>query len=170
MVIKRVVSYVFRVVESWNNEILIQETKRQYSFQKSVGFSTHGFFRGNITIGEGTYINDYYRIISGTTSKVVIGSNCAIGRFVSIAAITHSKIRPTKSERYSEHLKVEKDIYIGNGVWIGDNVSILPGIQIGDNAILGANAVITKNVSRFQVVGGVPAKVLGINTEHHQYQ
>lgn len=50
------------------------------------------------------------------------------------------------------------DIVIGNDVWIGYEAVILSGVTIGDGAIIGARAVVTKDVSPYTIVGGVPAK------------
>ncbi len=50
------------------------------------------------------------------------------------------------------------DIVVGNDVWIGYEAVILSGVHIGDGAIIGARAVVTKDVSPYTVVGGVPAK------------
>ena len=50
------------------------------------------------------------------------------------------------------------DTIIGNDVWIGYEAIILSGVQIGDGAIIGARAVVTKDISPYTVVGGVPAK------------
>ena len=36
----------------------------------------------------------------------------------------------------------------------------MPGVTIGKNAIIGANAVVTKDVLDYNIVGGVPAKVI----------
>lgn len=51
-------------------------------------------------------------------------------------------------------------IKIGNDVWIGANAVILPGVTIGNGAIVGAGAVVTKDVSSYAIVGGVPAKII----------
>lgn len=50
------------------------------------------------------------------------------------------------------------DIIIGNDVWIGYEAVILAGVTVGDGAIIGTRAVVTKDVSPYTVVGGVPAK------------
>ena len=55
-----------------------------------------------------------------------------------------------------------KPIRAGKKVWIGANATILPGVTIGDHAIVAAGAVVTKDVPANVIVGGVPAKVIGI--------
>ena len=52
----------------------------------------------------------------------------------------------------------ERPVYIGNDVWIGDRALILPGVHIGDGSIIAAGAVVTKDVSPYSIVAGVPAR------------
>jgi virginiamycin A acetyltransferase len=52
------------------------------------------------------------------------------------------------------------DIVIGNDVWIGYEAVILSGVHIGDGAIIGARAVVTKDISPYTIVGGIPAKAI----------
>jgi acetyltransferase-like isoleucine patch superfamily enzyme len=49
---------------------------------------------------------------------------------------------------------------VGNDVWIGYGAIILPGVRIGDGAIVGAGAVVTHSVGDFEIVAGVPARVV----------
>ena len=57
-------------------------------------------------------------------------------------------------------IRNNKPIIIGNDVWIGANVIIMPGVKIGDGAVLAAGAVITKDVNPYEIVGGVPARLI----------
>ncbi len=50
------------------------------------------------------------------------------------------------------------DIVNGNDVWIGYEAVILAGVTIGDGAVIGTRAVVTKDVSPYTIVGGVPAR------------
>lgn len=52
------------------------------------------------------------------------------------------------------------DIIIGNDVWIGYEAVIMAGVHIGNGARIGTRAVVTKDVKPYEVVGGVPAKLL----------
>lgn len=54
-------------------------------------------------------------------------------------------------------------VKVGRNAWIGANVVVLKGVSIGNNAIVAAGAVVTKDVEQFEIVAGVPAKVIGYN-------
>ena len=54
------------------------------------------------------------------------------------------------------------NVTIGNDVWIGNNVQILSGVTINNGAVIGAGAVVTKDVDSYTMVGGVPAKPIGL--------
>ena len=51
-------------------------------------------------------------------------------------------------------------IIIEDKVWIGFGVSVLKGVTIGEGAVVGARSVVTKDVPRYTVVAGNPAKVV----------
>lgn len=51
-------------------------------------------------------------------------------------------------------------IVIGNDVWIGYGAFIRRGVTIGDGAVIASHAVVTKDVSPYAIVGGVPAEVI----------
>ena len=55
---------------------------------------------------------------------------------------------------------VYESIFVEKGVWIGANATILPGIRIEEGAIIAAGAVVTKNVKKNCLYGGVPAKLI----------
>jgi maltose O-acetyltransferase len=57
-------------------------------------------------------------------------------------------------------------VKIGNYVWICARAIILKGVTIGDNAIVGAGALVTKDVPENAIVGGNPAKVIGMRKTH----
>lgn len=54
----------------------------------------------------------------------------------------------------------EKDIVIEDNCWIGYGAQIMPGITIHNGSVVGAGAVVTKDVEKNTVVGGVPATVI----------
>jgi acetyltransferase-like isoleucine patch superfamily enzyme len=58
------------------------------------------------------------------------------------------------------HVIKRGKISIGNHVFIGDGSIILPSVTIGDFSIIAAGSVVTKDVSGWEVWGGVPAKFI----------
>lgn len=49
---------------------------------------------------------------------------------------------------------------IENDVWCGANVTILKGVTIGRGSVVAAGAVVTKSFPPYNIIGGVPAKLL----------
>lgn len=83
-----------------------------------------------------------------------IGDNVSIGPRCTLVVVSH----PNFSAVRNNLKKPEYKIIIENNVWLGAGVIVLPGITIGENAIVAAGAVVTKDVEKNSVVGGVPAK------------
>lgn len=49
---------------------------------------------------------------------------------------------------------------ICNDVWIGDGALITAGVHVGDGAVIGARSVVTRDVEPYEIVAGVPARVI----------
>lgn len=69
--------------------------------------------------------------------------------------------------KYFNNVEFEKipfrknmSVVIENDVWIGANVVILPGVHIADGAVIAAGSVVTHDVGAYEIVGGIPAKLI----------
>lgn len=54
---------------------------------------------------------------------------------------------------------ISKDINIEDNVWIGNRVIILGGVTIGEGAIIQAGSTVVKDIPKYAIAGGHPAKV-----------
>lgn len=61
------------------------------------------------------------------------------------------------------------EVVISDYAWIGTRVMILPGVAIGLGAVVAAGAIVTKNAEPFQVVAGIPAKVISLRKRDLRY-
>ena len=131
----------------------------------------------NSTVGYATYIGNNSQL-----PNTIIGAYCSIANNVKVISDTHpsSKYVSThpaffsllkqagftyvKKQLFNEKLYFDEtseiDVKIGNDVWIGTNVIIIGGIEIEDGAIIATGSLVSKNVKSYDIVGGVPAKVI----------
>lgn len=56
---------------------------------------------------------------------------------------------------------------VEDDVWIGYNAIILSGVKIGRGSVVAAGSVVTRDVPRYSIVAGVPARVLGMRFAEH---
>lgn len=100
---------------------------------------------------------------------LVVGRYCSIAKTVRSAPInhpfdamtTHPALYEKKFGVVAEDIHYSDPQVIEDDVWIGHNAVILPGCRrIGRGAIVGAGAIVTRDVPRYAVVAGNPAKVL----------
>lgn len=52
--------------------------------------------------------------------------------------------------------------FVEDDVWIGHGAIVLSGVRIGRGAIVAAGSVVTKDVDRYTIVAGNPARKIGI--------
>lgn len=100
---------------------------------------------------------------------LVIGRYCSIAKTVRSAPInhpfeaisTHPALYESKFGVVESNLEYHDPQVIEDDVWIGHNVMILPSCRrIGRGSIIGAGAVVTRDVPRYAVIAGNPARVL----------
>jgi acetyltransferase-like isoleucine patch superfamily enzyme len=102
-------------------------------------------------------------------TKLTIGKYCSVSWGVSFFLGQEHTVEFNATYHFNNcvmayrHLKgkyTKGDIVIGNDVWIASDVKILSGVKIGDGAVIGANSLVTKDVPKYAVYGGNPAKLI----------
>lgn len=115
----------------------------------------------NISVGSNTIINQKV-LLDGRGGKLIIGNNVDIAQETNIWTLehdVHSDIHHSKGG----------DVIIEDYVWIASRVTILPGVKIGRGAVIASNALVSRDVEPMTIVGGIPAKVIGIRKSNLTY-
>lgn len=110
------------------------------------------YYPPGVKIGKGSIIGDHAFLDGRAPLK--------IGNHVDIASqvLIYNSEHDITSEGFDP---IYGDVEIDDYVFIGPRAIILPGVKIGKGAIVAAGAVVTSEVKPFEIVGGVPAKVIG---------
>ena len=116
----------------------------------------------NIEIGDNCVINKNV-ILDGRGEKLIIHNNVDIASEVMIWTEEHDVQSLT-------HTLKSQQVEIMDNVWIGTRAIILPGVKIGEGAVVAAGAVVSKDVNPYEIVGGVPAKKIGMRNQNLNYK
>jgi acetyltransferase-like isoleucine patch superfamily enzyme len=125
----------------------------------------------NITVGHDVFLPDNTYIMT-TKAKVRIGNYVMFGSGVTVITGNH---RTDLLGKYMYEVtdvmkrpEDDADVIIEDDVWIGSNATVLKGVTIGEGSVVAAGAVVTHSVKPYSIVGGVPAKVIGMRFTDEQ--
>lgn len=108
----------------------------------------------SLTVGD--HVDFAVDVIVTTAGGVEIGDRTLIGYRAQILSANH-RIPNGRTAIFSAGHDFGR-VVIGKDVWIGANVIVLPGVTIGEGAVVAAGSVVTKDVDRFTIVAGTPAR------------
>ncbi|BAO75972.1 galactoside O-acetyltransferase [Winogradskyella sp. PG-2] len=109
---------------------------------------------GDVIIGNRTRIGLSNTIIG----PVNIGNDVRLAQNVVLSGLNHNYAE-IDSPIHEQGVST-KPIIIEDESWIGANVVILPGVTIGKHSIVAAASVVTKDIPKYTLAAGNPAKVL----------
>ncbi len=117
-------------------------------------FTTMNNGVGDIFIGTHTIIGLSNTIIG----PVEIGNNVMLAQNIVVSGLNHGyeniDISPCDQPVTTHKITIADD------VWIGSNSVITAGVKIGEHSIIGAGSIVTKDVPRYSVVVGNPARII----------
>ena len=147
--------------------------KQSSSFEKITELNKEINFHGNNRVHETTIGRNSYVSFNSIIYHTDIGNYCSIGPNVVVGFGDHPlDLISTSPHVYLNEAifnKIETDkillnhfekVKIENDVWIGANVYIKNGVRIGNGAVVGAGSVVLKDVGDYEIVAGVPAKII----------
>ncbi len=111
-------------------------------------------------IGKHCHIN--HNCFIDARGGILIHDNVSISHYVKLVTGSHDVNSTTFEGKFSS-------IEIDDNAWIGINAIILQGIKIGKGAVVCAGAVVTKDIGDYEIVAGIPAKVIGHRNKQLNY-
>lgn len=120
------------------------------------------FYRpSGVTIGAHSVVNRNV-LLDGRTG-LHIGNNVSVSEGAAILTLEHDPNSPTFDLRGAP-------VVIGDRVFVGVGAILLPGISVGEGAVIAAGAVVTHNVEPYAIVGGAPARQIGLRSRDLSYE
>lgn len=132
------------------------ERARKLGFGENTSIYDSCLVIGDVKIGANCWIGPY-TILDGS-GKLIVGDFCTISGGVHI--YTHDNVKSTLT---SGKIPIErKSVSLGSNTYVGPNVIISKGITIGCYCIIGAGSFVNKSFEDKSIIGGIPAKKIGI--------
>lgn len=125
----------------------------QIGSQSTILMSTEMHRAEDLTIGSNTVINQHC-LLDGR-GGLRIGNNVNISSHVLLVAGSHD------IQNGIEFTGLALPITVEDYAWLCTRCTILQGVTVGRGAVVAAGAVVTKSVSPYDVVAGVPARKIG---------
>ncbi len=114
-----------------------------------------------LSIGEHTIIGT--RVCLDARGGLVIGTNCNLSDDAAIWTAEHDIQSP-------DFAMIVGSVAIGDRVWLCFRSIVLPGVSIGEGSVVASSSVVSRDVSPFTLVGGVPARKIGERSRKLYYQ
>ena len=110
----------------------------------------------------GNYCNINHNCFIDARGGILIHDNVSISHYVKLVTGSHGINSTSFEGKFSS-------IEIDDNVWVGIGATILQGVKIGKGAVVCAGAVVTKDVVDYEIVAGIPAKVIGHRNKELNY-
>ena len=112
--------------------------------------------KGFIKIGNDNFVGEKVQIQG--RGGVDIGNHCLIAANTFVSSSNHDFSDPESSEYLRS--EVPNRTVLEDYVWVGANSVIVAGVRVGHHSVVGAGSVVTRNVDKYTMVAGNPARVI----------
>lgn len=133
------------------------ERARRLGFAEGASIYNSAAVFGDVRVGANTWIGPN-TLLDGSGGRLEIGSFCSVSAAVQI--YTHDTVLWALSGGVRPH--DVGAVTIGDCVYIGSQSIIAAGVSIGSHCLVAANSFVNRDVPDNTVVGGSPARRLGI--------
>jgi acetyltransferase-like isoleucine patch superfamily enzyme len=126
----------------------------------------------SISLGDYVFVGARAWMSSSFGSMIKIGSYVMFGPNVTILTGDHEIERVGIPMCFVKDKSLSRSagVHICDDVWIGANSTILKGVHIGEGAVVAAGSLVNKDVPRYSIVAGVPAKVIKYRFDNDQME
>lgn len=130
------------------------------------GESSFLFRRTELLFPKGLVIGDHSTVgwftLLDARGGIYIGNNVTIASYVKLITGSHDIDSPDFPARF---LPIEIEDY----AWICTGATICQNVKIGKGAVVAAGSVVVSDVDPYTIVGGVPARVIGMRDQGQTY-
>lgn len=145
---------IHKLIEEPIKKCMLGEHGKNIHVGHGVGGNLENVFCGNnVSLGGDN-------LFLSSDAKVRIGDDVMFGPRVTVVTGDHrTDVIGVPMIKVTEKLpQNDQDVVFEGDNWIGANVTILKGVTIGKGSVIAAGAVVTKDVSKYSIWGGSPAK------------
>jgi acetyltransferase-like isoleucine patch superfamily enzyme len=131
---------------------------RHFIFDPNANYSYENIEVGDdVSIGAGA-------VLLASESKIVIGDKVMFGPNVTVVGGNHntSIVGRFMYDIQEKRPEDDQDVVFEDDIWVGSGAIILKGVKVGRGSILAAGAVVINDVLPYTIVGGTPAKIIGL--------
>ncbi len=114
----------------------------------------------NLEISEGSIIGT--GAILDARAGLFIGRNVNFSSEVAIWTAQHDPQSPNFGTKVLP-------VRIEDNAWLSYRAVVLPGVTVAEGAVVAAGAIVTKDVPRYSVAAGVPARVVAPRNKNLHY-
>ncbi len=133
------------------------ERARHLGFGENVSVYDSALIFGDVYVADNTWVGPGV-ILDGSGGSLRVGSWCSLSAGVHV--YTHDTVLWALSGGQADTRR--SPVQIGDRCHIGAQTIVNPGVSIGDQSVVGANSFVSQDVPARTVVGGSPARQLGV--------